>query len=119
MTRRTYRYILTDHHIAVPCEDLLTWARWFEIPGNTIVRQTRVGPILVSTVFLGLDTSLGLGDPVLFETAVFEAEQAPCWTARYCAWEEAVRGHEVTVGATRGYVGLVAAELSAETNGKF
>lgn len=67
------RYIL-DGKIPVPCEDLLTWARWLE--DNTearIVRQEDVGPFWVSTVFMGLDHNLLFPDspPDLFETLVF------------------------------------------------
>ncbi len=66
------RYILVDHE-PVLCEDLITWATWFE--GNLSerrVRLTRVGPYYVSTVFLGLDHNFRpQGPPILFETMVW------------------------------------------------
>jgi hypothetical protein len=80
------RYIL-DGHIPVPCEDLLTWARWIEdADQQRIVKQEYVGPFWVSTVFLGLDHSF-LDDtpPALFETMVFRDpndEDRREWTKR-------------------------------------
>lgn len=48
--------------------------------------------ILVSTVFLGLNMRFGPGDPLLFETMIFngplEGEQN-----RWCSWVEAETGH--------------------------
>ena len=48
---------------------------------------------IVSTTFLGLDHSYGVGDPVLFETMVFggklDQEQV-----RYTSWEDAKKGHK-------------------------
>lgn len=110
---RPIHYILTDHHIAVPC-DLMTWARMFENPANRIVARTLVGPVLVSTVFLGLDHSFGDGDPVLFETMVFDAEADDNWMCRYCTWEEAVRGHETTVKTTEDLVAAAKGRIAAQ-----
>lgn len=110
---RPIYYILTDHHIAVPC-DLETWACMFENPANRIVQQTKIGPVLVSTVFLGLDHSFGAGDPVLFETMVFDAEAGDNWMCRYCTWEEAVRGHETTVKATEDLVAAAKGRIAAQ-----
>jgi len=46
----------------------------------------------VSTVFLGLDHSIGGGPPLLFETMVFrDGEGGDQW--RYCTWDEAEAGH--------------------------
>ena len=66
------RYIL-DGKVPVPCEDLLTWAHWIETDANRIVKQEYVGPVWVSTVFLGLDHNFlrPNGPPMLFETMLF------------------------------------------------
>ena len=66
------RYIL-EGKIPVPCEDLITWARWIEIPTNRIVKQQFIGDLWISTVFLGLDHNMLFPDspPQLFETLVF------------------------------------------------
>lgn len=63
------RYILIDRE-PIECEDLISWAEWIEVPGNRRVRLTRIGPVEVSTVFLGLDHAFGGGAPMLFETMV-------------------------------------------------
>jgi|SRR5882762_6101347 len=75
MTKTVGKYILGGHdgHTAVPCEDLIQWATWFENAANRRVRLTQVGPYEVSTVFLGLDHSFlrDIDSPILFETMVF------------------------------------------------
>lgn len=38
-----------------------------------IVAKDRVGPVEVSTIFLGMDHSFGSGDPVLWETMIFHS----------------------------------------------
>ena len=59
--------------LPVPVFDVLEWAIWFEAnPKARLVAKTMVGPLTVSTVFLGLDH--GRGDrTILFETMVFGA----------------------------------------------
>jgi hypothetical protein len=70
------RYIL-EGKVPVPCEDLLTWARWVEDCKNRIVKQEDVGELWVSTVFLALDHDfLRDGPPLLFETMVFRNSTA-------------------------------------------
>jgi hypothetical protein len=55
-----------------------------------------IGEYRISTVWLGIDHQYGDGDPLLFETMVFDKkdEWNDCYTARYSTWDEAVKGHE-------------------------
>jgi hypothetical protein len=63
----------------VPIEDepgmpaFMEWALWFEKARDLrIIRQSEVGPIWISTVFLGLDHNYSDdGPPHLFETMAF------------------------------------------------
>jgi hypothetical protein len=71
------KYILIGRD-AVPCDDLLTWAQWFEHSNRVIKRETAGRWYEVSTIFLGIDMnirSLITGDPtarpLLFESAIF------------------------------------------------
>lgn len=86
------RYKLVGHE-PVPVDDLIEWATDFERgPRHVAHDQFEWGR--VSTVFLGLDHSFGIGaKPVLFETMVFggplDGEQE-----RYCTWDEAEEGHK-------------------------
>ena len=59
--------------VAVPAtlEEWSVWAAGIG-PNGRHVGQTEVGPLLVSTVFLGLDHSFGGEHPSLFETMVFD-----------------------------------------------
>lgn len=87
------RYILIGQS-PVPEPDLMTWARWFET-ADRIVVQTPIPGGRVSTVFLGLDHSFGMGgQPVLFETMIFcdgSPDDGECW--RTCTWLEAEERH--------------------------
>lgn len=54
------------------------------------------GDVRISTVFLGLDHSFGMGDtPILFETMIFGLKDEYC--ERYSTWDEAEAGHRVAV----------------------
>lgn len=92
------RYILMGS-LAIPEPDLLKWGAWFET-ANRHVAQDRVGGIVVSTVFLGLDHSFGCGLPTLFETLVFRGGDGQDMY-RYGSWEEAEAGHKKIVSEIR------------------
>ncbi len=55
----------------IPCEDLMTWARWMA-SANRSVAKTKVGNMEVSTVFLGFICPYFNGeDGSFFESMVF------------------------------------------------
>ena len=86
------KYIL-EGKTPVPCDDLMTWAKWFEA-ANRQVDRTEHGDICVRTVFLGLNHSLnGCGKPLLFETMIFGGEHDEC-QKRCSTWEEAEAMHK-------------------------
>jgi len=79
--------------------DLMTWARWFEKNSNRRVALTKGKKgWFVSTVFLGIDHSLGLGKELLYETMVFDSgtdlDQNPF---RYSTYKQAEAGHKKVV----------------------
>lgn len=88
------KFIL-DGHEPVACDDLMEWGRWFETADRIVAKDT-VGDVEVSTVFLGLDHSFGEGNPLLFETMVFNGSLNEEMN-RYCTWEEAEAGHAAMV----------------------
>ena len=91
MKHRHY-YILIDDE-AVPCEDVATWARWFETAERHVATD-RVGGVQVSTVFLGLDHDWGLGPlPVLWETMIFGGPHDE-YQERYTSRTAALAGHQ-------------------------
>jgi len=65
------------------------------------VAQDKVGEMLVSTVFLGLDHQFGAGEPVLFETMVFGGEYDG-EQDKYSTWEEAEAGHAEILAKVKG-----------------
>lgn len=107
-----YYYIFEDKKpVAV---DLETYAKWVG-KERVLVRDnhdiwlgevawTSVGDVVISTVFLGMDHSFGMGGPpILFETMVFggllDKEQE-----RYSTREEAKAGHKAMVERVLGKV---------------
>lgn len=83
-------YILRGRQ-PVPAADVYEWARWYEA-AKRVVAQTKVGTVLVSTVFLGLDHGFSGDEPLLFETMVFGGPlDGEC--LRYSNWQQAEDGH--------------------------
>lgn len=66
-------FILNEHGIAIPCNDYVEWSTWMATASRCI-KQTNIENLVISTVFLGLDHQYGAGDPLLFETMIFEDE---------------------------------------------
>lgn len=71
----------------------------------------KVGAVEISTVFLGLDQSLGRrgGPPVVFETMVFNAPSA--YVERYTTWADAEAGHAAVVTGFRRLDALAARSI--------
>ncbi len=101
----------------------ITLKEWAHLSENAEYRRIgsdHVGALWVSTVWLGLDHSMGVGPPLIFETMVFDAT-APtevvigprgeafelnhqwddCYQQRYTTEEQACRGHLATVARLR------------------
>lgn len=100
MLPMTYKYILTDDHEAVPCNDALQWARWYE-NADRVVASTYIGDqkqIHISTVFLGIAHNYDTSNSrtILFETMIFCNGHSAFhgYQVRYSTWYEAVLGHE-------------------------
>lgn len=89
-------YILKDKTpVAV---DLMTWARWLEEnPKDRVIEQTYIGKIFVSTVFLGLDHNWAGGEPILYETMVFNHDDEGEYQTRCFTYEEALKMHEAAI----------------------
>jgi hypothetical protein len=88
---------------------LMEWAKWFEDIENRLVDRTEISKdVYVSTIFLGIDHSFKIFDPVLdqehrpilFETMVMGGKYADRgW--RYSSHGEAKRGHWTIVDCIR------------------
>ena len=88
----TDKFILKD---GIPVRvELLEWAEWFEILENRKIDNTVVGDFTVSTIFLGIDYNFAeTGDPLLFETIVFAADDIADYQRRWHTLGEAKNGH--------------------------
>lgn len=95
------RYILDENGDPIPCEDLMTWARWFEENREKRrVAYDKIGTVVVSTVFLALDYQFGEGEPILYETMVFGGPNDQD-TYRAYTKEEALGHHAAAVLAVK------------------
>lgn len=90
-----------DHKpIEAKYPDRSFWANPRRFVGNTFVEGVRI-----STVFLGLDQSLGWSDdPLLYETAVFDLDGSSEIIWRYSSREGALAGHDQIAAAVREWV---------------
>lgn len=91
------KYVLNDKREAVPTDDVLAWARMFEDGEARRVARTQVGPLSISTVFLGLDHAFGEGPPMLFETMVFGLPDGGEDMDRCSTWAQAEAMHAAFV----------------------
>jgi hypothetical protein len=88
-------YVLDVEGQPVPIDDVQLWGAWFETSAEVRrVAEDQIGPLWVSTVFLGLDHAWDDGPPLLFETMIFvgrSSQDVQQW--RYSTREAAVQGH--------------------------
>ena len=93
----TERYILKDG-LAVQCPDLMEWGAWMEAHRSKSQKIFKISGLRLSTVFLGLDHSFGLGEPLLWETMLFNddlGESEGQW--RFTFQGEAYEFHDAKV----------------------
>jgi hypothetical protein len=75
---------------------IFEWAELFAQWPERRVSQTDVGDIEVSTVWLGLDYSFGMGVPLIYETMVFGGDlDGDSW--RWPNRDAALAGHDQIV----------------------
>lgn len=88
---RPHRYILDEAGEPVPCDDIIEWARGFDMEHRRVA-ETVIDNVRVSTVFLGIDHAFDGGPPVLWETMIFGGEHDE-YCDRYTSRADAVAGH--------------------------
>lgn len=96
-------YKLDAQHNVVPCASMLEWAAWMETGGSRVVAQERIGPLFVSTVFLGLDHRHGPGAPLLFETMILDGGE-DSYQTRAGTWAQAQAAHAEAAAVARARV---------------
>jgi len=107
------RWYRLDRTQPVPCRDLAEWAEWMR-KANRHVGDDRIDPLHVSTVFLGLDHRYGEGEPLLFETMIFDgADNA--YQVRTSTWSQAEKAHAAAITVARSLVAAADAALSGQS----
>ena len=96
-----HRWIFKDG-LAIPEPDLMIWACWMEDERSKLQHRDKVLGIRISTVFLGLDHSFGIGEPVLWETMIFDDDAGTALEQhRFSFQDEAYEFHDNAVKAFR------------------
>lgn len=93
------KFILNDKSEAVPCDDLMEWARWLETADRHVAQEV-IGDVRVSTVFLGFDHNIFGDRPLLFETIIFGGEHDG-HRERCSTWAEAEKMHAEALDLVR------------------
>jgi len=94
-----YTYILVDRKVVKHANNE-AWFMWF---GSTErhVAVTKHGPVIISTVFVGIDRSYGRAPhPLVFETAIFGGDHDG-WEECSASWAEAEAVHADAVALIR------------------
>lgn len=100
MAKRSPYYVLKGR-TAVPAS-MIEWARFFEDFGNRNVSFDEIGGITISTIFLGLDHNhFGGGEPLLFETMIFDESGEGNYQTRCSTWDEAKAMHDRAVALVK------------------
>lgn len=109
-----------DGHVAVPMENVLEYAEWFEKTDRTVVRTVIEEGMFLSTVFLGIDHDPFGEKPILFETALYAKGEFHI-LSRYETWEQAEEGHDeilgMVLGGLRERVDLLLDEIEKKDKG--
>jgi hypothetical protein len=88
--------------IPVPCNSIEEWQSWF-LHTDRAVGRDNVGPLFVSTVFLGVDHNhSGRGDPMLFETMIFDGNE-DSYQVRCSTWGQAEIEHHTAVEVAKKF----------------
>jgi hypothetical protein len=114
--------------LPVPCDNVIEWALAFERMEDRQVAKTEIGPLTVSTVFLGLDHGFG-GRSLFFETLIFgDRDKLVDWGSRkrlfrttldyerrYETWDEAEKGHEEACKWAKAHLDKLDVKLKASS----
>lgn len=89
-------YFLNKDHTYKPC-DLMTWAKQYEELEKHVAND-EINGCRISTIWLGLDHNYyNPGDPLVFETMVFNSSGEDKYCMRYSTWEQAEAGHQEAI----------------------
>lgn len=75
------------------------WAARREVRAYWILDQTQFPGFWLSTVWLGMDHGFGRGEPIIFESTLFEGNPEvdglddSVYSDRYCTEQQALKGH--------------------------
>lgn len=93
-------YILDENKNAIPCsvDDWIEQREQMRKTKTKHVADEMIGHFRISTVWVGLNHNLGKnGEPLLFETMVFDQNGDDIYCAHYWTWQQAEEGHKKAI----------------------
>ena len=97
-------YILNENCEPVPENDMSVWGAFMEDNDKRRVANTEINGTEISTVFTGIDSTLGGGPPALWETMIFGGEHES-FQERYTSMNAAIAGHATAFAlVSRGFL---------------
>lgn len=99
MSKKGLRLYILEGHTPIPAKNTEQWGSWFGSVDHHVA-DDEIDGIRVSTVFVGIDYSFGLGPPLFYETMVFGGRFDQC-IQRYETWDEAEKGHRQWVNRVK------------------
>lgn len=96
------RYILDENRNPVVEHDAAKWRQWYTT-ASSLVAEDRIGPSTIATYFLAIDHDFfGLGQPVLWETMVFDGPLDQSCDRCAGSWQQAEAMHARMVRRVTG-----------------
>ena len=100
------KFYVLDGHTPVPVDDgvemvMQSSAARTQTPDPWLVARTHIFGKAISTVFIGVSTSLR-GEPLVFETAIFDKDDSVEIFGRCSTWDQAEAQHEACVIMVKG-----------------
>ena len=87
-------YVLNENRLPKIEPNVLVWSAWMKKNNKKRrVAKNKIGCVIISTVFLGVDTGWEPDEPPqVFETKIFGG-QLSGYQKRYFSWDKALEGH--------------------------
>ena len=97
-------YILNENGEPVAENDMSVWGEFMGDDDRRRVAITEINGTEISTVFTGIDSTLGDGPPLLWETMIFGGEH-DSFQERYTSMNAAIAGHATAFAmVSRGFL---------------
>jgi hypothetical protein len=94
--RYSIRFYTLDSKKNMVPSTIIDWSNFLQKKERIVKQDKLMNGYFISTVFLGIDHNfIGKGNPLLFETIVFDTNSNTAFMHRYSTYKNALKGHEI------------------------